>query len=55
MKKHGGVLPCRPETGDGEGRSGGGWPAGTAAHHAGTLIFLRFFFVSRLLLLPYSF
>jgi len=24
MKKHGGVLPCRPETGDGEGRRRGG-------------------------------
>jgi len=41
MKKHGGVLPYRPETGDGEGGSGSDWPAGARRNP----IFYFFYFV----------
>ena len=41
MKKHGGILPYRPETGDGEGGSGSDWPAGARRNP----IFYFFYFV----------
>jgi len=39
------VHPSHPETGEGHGGSGGGWPTGMAAHHAETLYFLHIFLV----------
>jgi len=55
MKKHGGVLPCRPETGDGEGvLAAVGRPVRRRHRRVETLFYFIFLLFLISLLLPTS-